>query len=174
MGGRPAPCPGRPRPLGTQRRGPLWPSQRGQEPRASATAGARIPRLLSRVSPLHRGRTREAERPRDPWAAETAAAGSSIRERPCCCWRNSGGHVGGAGPALALPLTHNAPPRRARDRPFASHSWCREHTSTAGVAAVAAEETQSAGGRDKRKKLPWQRWDSNPRPRRDWSLNPAP
>lgn len=25
---------------------------------------------------------------------------------------------GGAGPALALPLTHNAPPRRARTRPF--------------------------------------------------------
>ncbi len=24
------------------------------------------------------------------------------------------------------------------------------------------------------KSFPWQRWDSNPRPRRDWSLNPAP
>ncbi|RXN34708.1 zinc finger RFP isoform X2 [Labeo rohita] len=24
------------------------------------------------------------------------------------------------------------------------------------------------------KNLLWQRWDSNPRPRRDWSLNPVP
>lgn len=120
-GGHLAPCPGpgRPRPLGTQRRGPVWPSQqRGPEHRASATAATRIPRLPSRGSPLRRGRARAAERPRDPRAAETAAAGSSIRQRPCSCWRNSAGHVGGAGPALALPLTHNAPPRRARDRPF--------------------------------------------------------
>lgn len=58
------------------------------------------------------------QRPRDPRAAETVAAGSPIRQRPCCCWRNSGGHVGGAGPALALPLTHNAPPQSARARPF--------------------------------------------------------
>ena len=24
------------------------------------------------------------------------------------------------------------------------------------------------------KKVSWQRWDSNPRPRRDWCLKPAP
>lgn len=53
-------------------------------------------------------------------------------------------------PALLLPTMLS---RRSGARP-------------SGGAAVTVEQ--------KSKNKSWQRWDSNPRPRRDWSLNPAP
>lgn len=63
--------------------------------------------------------------------------------------RSGGGHVGAA----------------------AGGTWGRGPPPTHNAAAAA-------GGRGRGKKITaksyWQRWDSNPRPRRDWSLNPAP
>lgn len=113
------------------------PGSRGSPARSSAGLSGLLGRAAQTPAPGRRPRpesrgcrvgthlsaraARERQQwPGDRWAAETVAAGSSIRQRPCCSWRNSGGHVGGAGPALALPLTHNAPPRRAQARPFAA------------------------------------------------------
>lgn len=81
---------------------------------ASALTSPRRPRAGGGNGPGARG----LQRRRRP--------GAPLRRRPCC-WRNSDGHVGGTGPGLALPFTHNAPPRpapcAAASTPAASSAW---------------------------------------------------
>lgn len=90
------------------------------------------------------------QQPRYPRAAEAAAAGLSGQAAAMLLVEKLRRTRGGSWAALALPLTHNAPPRRAwpRPPPPTSHSTGWKPRQTAGVADACAKRRREPN-RDK-------------------------